>query len=309
MISEKRIIGTYEGKAKGPLFIAIGAMHGNEPAGVRAIELVLKMLEVEPVRNPDFTYIGQFLGLIGNVTAYEAGVRFMVKDMNRNFTASDHRHLDSSDCDVEDREIIELQTTIKNAIAAYRPNKVILLDLHTTSSYGGIFTICRDKAPDIEIASAMHAPIVLGMLSGLKGTTLHYFTTETLGVETTPITFESGQHTEELSVRRAVAGLINCMKAIGSVKEDDVENHHEQILIQYSADLPKLTRLVDRHGIKEQDEFRMNPGYKNFQRVKAGETVAQDKNGPVKIPQDGLILMPLYQDKGEDGYFLIEEVI
>ena len=33
----KRIIGRYEGNEPGPLFLCIGAMHGNEPAGVQAI--------------------------------------------------------------------------------------------------------------------------------------------------------------------------------------------------------------------------------------------------------------------------------
>jgi len=46
--SLNRIIGRYDGSEKGPMLVCIGAMHGNEPAGVRAIELVLKMLDVEP---------------------------------------------------------------------------------------------------------------------------------------------------------------------------------------------------------------------------------------------------------------------
>jgi len=63
---QSRVIGIYEGKRKGPLFICVGGMHGNEPAGVLAIREVLKMLEVEPLGNPTFRYAGQFVGLIGN---------------------------------------------------------------------------------------------------------------------------------------------------------------------------------------------------------------------------------------------------
>lgn len=304
-----RLIGAYKGTENGPLFICLGAMHGNEPAGVKAIAAVIKMLEVEPIRNPDFVFNGVFVGLIGNRTAYEKGKRFIDKDLNRNFNAEQLNHLKiNSHLDSEDKEFLELDHTIRKLIEKYEPEKVIVLDLHTTSSHGGIFTICRDNKEDIEIASSLHAPIVLGMLSGLKGTTLHYFTTENMGTKTIPITFESGQHVEGMSVNRAVAAIINCMKAIGSVAADVVENHHEKILIQYSQDLPKVTQLVTRHAITDGDAFTMNPGYKNFQAVTEGEIIAKDKYGPITIPQDGRILMPLYQQQGEDGYFLVKEV-
>lgn len=307
--TQERLIGSYKGTENGPLFICLGAMHGNEPAGVKAIDTVVKMLEVEPIRNPDFVFHGVFIGLIGNRTAYEAGKRFIDKDLNRNFNADQLSHLKiNSVLDNEDKEFLELDHTIRKLIEKYEPEKVIVLDLHTTSSHGGIFTICRDQEEDIQIASALHAPIVLGMLNGLKGTTLHYFTTENMGIKTIPITFESGQHVERLSVNRAVAAIINCMQAIGSVASDVVENHHEKILIQYSEDLPKVTQLVTRHAITVEDAFTMNPGYKNFQKVSAGEVIASDKNGPIKIPEDGRILMPLYQQQGEDGYFLVKEV-
>lgn len=306
-----RIIGRYTGGQRGPLFICIGAMHGNEPAGVQAIDLVLKMLEVEPIRNPDFIYQGRFLGLIGNLAAYNKGVRFLSKDLNRNFQA-DHlkllKNLPDSQITSEDREFIALDKIIRQEIREYEPSQVILLDLHTTSSYGGIFTICRDIKTDLHIAEAFHAPIVLGMLEGLQGTSLHYFTTEHMGVETIPITFESGQHQEPLAINRAVAGIINCMERIGSVATDSVENHHEEILISYSKNLPKVTQLLGRHAITEKDDFRMKPGYSNFQKVEQGEIVAEDARGPVAISQSGRILMPLYQIQGEEGFFLVKDL-
>ncbi len=305
---DNRTIGTYQGTEKGPLFICLGAMHGNEPAGVKAIEIIIKMLEVEPIRNPNFIYRGNLIGLIGNVKAYRANKRFITKDLNRNFKIE---HLDRlkihSQLDSEDHEFLELDKIIRASIEKYQPERVIVLDLHTTSSKGGVFTICRDKEEDIEIASALHAPVVLGMLKGLQGTTLHYFTTENMGIKTIPITFESGQHVENLSINRAVAGIINCMKTIGAIDPDVVENHHEDILIQYSKDLPKVTELVDRHDIAAGDNFKMKEGYINFQTVSAGEVVAEDKNGPIKISENGRILMPLYQQQGDDGYFLVKD--
>ncbi len=306
-----RIIGMYKGHRPGPLFICFGAMHGNEPAGVKAIELVIKMLEVEPIRHPKFEYVGNFVGIIGNLEAYRQGKRFIDKDLNRNFSLSRINELRAGTIPnptSEDREMLEIDDTVRLLIDRYDHSEVFLLDLHTTSSYGGIFTICRDIDNDIRLGLSMHAPIVLGMLEGLKGTTLHYFTTENMGVKTTPITFESGQHEEELSVPRAVAAIINFMKEMGSVAPNLVENHHEKILIRYSADLPKVTRLIERYAITNEDGFVMNPGYTNFQKVYQGEQVAEDKNGEVTISEEGRLLMPLYQQQGDEGYFLVKDI-
>jgi len=311
-LDTKRLLGRYDGTEKGPLFICFGAMHGNEPAGVKAIDLVFKMLEVEPIRNPGFIFKGRMIGMIGNRRAFESGVRFHDRDLNRSFEANNLEQIRLSPEDnlqSEDLELLELTDLINQEIKDYQPEKIVVLDLHTTSSHGGIFTICRNLDRDIKISTAMHAPIVLGIIEGLEGTTLHYFTTENLGIDTIPITFESGQHQEGMAVNRAVAGIINCMKEIGCVKPEDVENHHEKILIDYSKTLPQVTTLVRHHSISEGDKFEMGLGYSNFQAIESGEVVAKDKAGPIIVTEEGTrILMPLYQKQGDDGFFLVKEI-
>ena len=146
------------------------------------------------------------------------------------------------------------------------------------------------------------------MLKGLKGTTLHYFTEANLGVDTMAITFESGQHDEELSVNRAIAGIICLMKEINSVKEEDVENYHEKIIKKYSENLPQLTTLVEHFPISEEDEFEMLPGFLNFQEIKKNQLLAYCNSKPITSKKEGLILMPLYQQQGEDGYFIVQKI-
>lgn len=309
--SKERIIGHYDDKEKGPLFICFGAMHGNEPAGVRAIELVIKMLEVEHIKNPGFKYKGQFVGLIGNLKAFKSNQRFLKKDLNRQFI-KDHiekiKQVSTEFLDPEDQELLDLLDIVNHLIETKRPEKIIFLDLHTTSSDGGIFTICKNDSNNIDVALGLHAPIVLGIIEGLKGTTLHYFTEENFGEGTLALTFESGQHKEPLAVNRAIAAIICTMREIGSVNEEDVENYHEDILISYSEFLPKLTTLVEHCPIVEGDGFKMAPGYKNFQAVKKNEQLAENNDGAILAKEDGLILMPLYQEKGEDGYFIVKEI-
>ena len=122
------------------------------------------------------------------------------------------------------------------------------------------------------------------------------------------IAFESGMHTDRLSVNRAIAAVINCMKIIGSVDPRVVENRYDELLVAYSKDLPKVSRLLYCHNIEPGDKFEMIPGYKNFQKVKKGQLLAHAKGKPIYAEKDGMLLMPLYQTQGDDGFFLIEEV-
>ena len=308
---DRHILGRYDGVQKGPLLIAVGAMHGNEPAGVEAIRLMLKMLEVEPITNYEFEYSGRFLGLIGNSRAFDIGDRFIKKDLNRQWTKENVDRImlsEYEDLEAEDLEIKELIEIINAEIEEYQPDKIVFLDLHTTTAYGGIFSIATDDPESLRIAVELHAPVMKGFLKGIKGTSLHYFNKDYFHPNIVPICFESGQHDELLSINRAIAALTNCMRTIGSVSEYHVENKHDVILIEYSKGLPKVAELLTIHRIEPTDGFTMLPNYKNFQKVKKGDVIAFDRGGDIQAAFDGYILMPLYQKQGEDGYFIIKEI-
>ncbi|MEZ4983850.1 MAG: succinylglutamate desuccinylase/aspartoacylase family protein [Saprospiraceae bacterium] len=310
MDTQKRIIGIHKGQMIGPLVIAIGGMHGNEPAGVRAIDMLLHMLSVEPLKNPAFVFKGVLVGIKGNVRAFEKGIRYIVKDLNRQFLPAQIAAVRQTDPDhlmAEDAELRELLDTVDDLIEQFTPKEVILIDLHTTTADGGIFSIATDDPRSIEIATFMHAPVITGMLNGLKGTTLHHFHSDNYSCPVHSVTFEAGQHDDPLSTRRAVAALVNLLRSTGCVKPEDVENKHDDLLINYSRGLPRVARLRHVHPVGKTDQFTMLPGYVNFQPLRAGEVLATDKNGPIKAPYDCRILMPLYQPQGEDGFFLISE--
>ena len=306
-----RVIAKYTGRERGPLLICLGGVHGNEPAGVRAIDLVGKMLEVEPITNPDFRYQGRFLGVRGNLRALEKGVRFISKDLNRSFT---EENLDrvmnghSDKFDAEDFEIRDIFRLIKSEIEEYQPEEIFVLDLHTTTAAGGIFCIVAEDEESVRLAVELHAPVITGMAKGLRGTTMDFFTTERFGTKTTCVVFEAGQHQEPLSANRAIAAIINCMRSVGAVYSEDVENRHDHLLIEFSDGLPKVAELIQWYQIDPDDEFVMLPDFKNFENVSKGQTIADDKNGPILSPADGLILMPKYQKQGLDGYFIVKKL-
>ena len=311
----KRIIGEYSRHEKGTLVIALAAMHGNEPAGVLALRDLFQMLEDEPKKNPNFQFKGRIVGMIGNLQAYERKMRFVKKDLNRELTPENiekakqpSQSMGYNQLAFEDLELIELMNCIDNQINTYNPEKIIVLDLHTTSAAGGIFTIVSEDEESLDIALTLHAPVVKGLVKGLGGTTLHYFREENIGIPTVGICFEAGQHDDALSVRRTIAWLVNCLRTVGCLNANDVESRHDEVLRGYSKNLPKAVQVIDNHQIMSNDNFKMMPNYQNFQAIKKGEILATDKNGAIKSPEDCLILMPLYQLQGSDGFFLVKEI-
>jgi len=307
-----RIIGKYVSETEGPMLLCIAGMHGNEHAGVRALDLLLKMIEVEPITNPDFRFRGSIIGIRGNLQALAKDTRFIEKDLNRSLQPDYVDYILKQEeglLRAEDLEIYHLINTIKREIKSVAPKRVVVLDLHTTTAYGGIFTITSNDPESIRIGVDMHAPVITGFENVLDGTSMGYFKPENFsGMPIATVVFESGQHEEPLSVNRAIAATINCMQTIGCVAAEDVENRHDYLLIEYSRDLPKVARLLSRYHVKDGEKFKMVPNFKNFGPVKKGDLLAIENGNAITAPQDGLIVMPKYQNQGQDGFFLVEEM-
>jgi succinylglutamate desuccinylase len=302
-----RIIGRYEGPEKGPLFICLGGIHGNETAGPKAIEKVFRLLEEEPSINPAFRYKGVLLGLSGNLAALNEHQRFINRDLNRMMTSQEATRIfqeDPLNLSIEDKEFMALIEIIAEEKRRINPTFTLILDLHTTTADGGIFTIAAEDEMSTKLAKGLHAPVVLGIAEILKGTTINYFNEPFSNNHC--IVFEAGQHEDPFATHRSVAAIINCMRSIGAVDPGDVDHKHDGLLIDYSLGLPKVSRLVFHYKIKPGENFVMMPGYKNFQQIHAGEILAHNESGAISSPVDGLILMPKYQSRGEDGFFIIE---
>ena len=72
--------------------------------------------------------------------------------------------------------------------------------------------------------------------------------------------------------------------------------------------LPRFLEVRDSHPLSDRDGFQMLPGFENFQPVHAGQVVARDHGGVVRCPEAARIFMPLYQEIGHDGFFLVGTV-
>jgi succinylglutamate desuccinylase len=298
----QRRLGRYTTGRPGPTVVVCGGLHGNEPAGVLAARNVLERLERE--RPP---LHGELLAVAGNLAALAVGRRYLAVDLNRVWRA-DHVHAVRSRGarNPEEEELgalLEVLDGIDNEDAP-----LILLDLHTTSGESPPFTIMSDTLRNRRIALALPPTVILGLEETVDGTLLEYLTER----GHTAVVVEAGQHDAPGSVAIHEAVIWMGLVAAGALTPRDVPDDgyagHRARLRDASRDLPRVVELRHRHPVAEQDGFRMDPGYRGLQPVRRGELLGRDRTGEVRAPQRGRIVLPLYQELGDDGFFLVRRV-
>lgn len=318
-VTGEGLIGWVEGRSEGPLLVCVGGVHGNEPAGVRGLEEM-----VAKVRARRDVLAGDFVAIVGNIPALAAGRRFMAYDLNRAWTplhvaALQAGHRTESDDEVvhsitrrrarapapEDLEVLRVLELLER-VAARRRGPVYVLDLHTTSGKSGTFTSTEDHPRYRRFAMEVPFPLVLGLDDHLEGTLLGYL--RSLGYTT--MLCECGQHREPRAALRAIAAVWIAIRAAGLLGEQDAPEARRafEMLRNTCAHLPRVLETVYRHPFEERDRYVTRPGFRNFQRIAAGEVIGDDRHGEVAAPEGGMLLMPLYQRLGEDGFFVVREV-
>lgn len=283
---------------RGPILLCIAGLHGNEPAGVHALRRIAA--DLEPLESQ---LAGRLVGLSGNLQALAAGRRFLEQDLNRVWPRGPEAGL-GGDGSIERGELGELARTI-DRVRAEAKGKMYCLDLHTTSGPGPAFAVLNDTLPNRAFARTFPVPVVLGLEEELAGTLAGYLSD--LGVRV--VGFESGQHEDPASIDRAVEAIWIALSATGLLDRGRAEIvKARRDLARESARLPKLVEVRYRHALSISNAFRINPGLHGFQPVPEGSELGHDREGPVRAPADGLLLMPLYQDLGDDGFFITRRV-
>ncbi len=297
-----RLIGEYGGSEPGPRLIFLGGVHGNEPAGIIALERVLKTLHAA---KPPFR--GKMLALRGNLTAIARSTRYVDEDLNRIWTPPRLKAL--AECPpkgnaetVEEKEQRELFSIFHPILSDYR-TPVCLVDLHTTSSESPPFLILADTIRNRKLVRQLPAPLILGMEELLEGTILNY--AGDLGISA--LAFEAGQHRQQRSVEHHVAAIWILLAAAGCLAAAHVPGFeaHRALLAEAVTGLSRVFEVRFRYGIQPGEDFRMEPGYWNFRKIKRSEALAGGRAGEIRSPFNGHIFMPLYQSQGNDGFFII----
>ncbi len=300
----QRLIGTYGGISPGPMVICIGGIHGNEPAGVHGLKRVMHQLNET---HPPFR--GEIVALSGNLNALNSECRFFSKDLNRQWTTAKIQAVKNAvrpdELDSEDHELLELLEELDKAIARTQ-GPVLVFDMHTTSADGAPFALISDTLENRRLAMALRVPLILGLEESIEGTILNYI--NELGYDA--IGFEAGQHTAYTSVDNHEAAVWILLEAIGCLAKDQIKDYDlfQKRLKRASNGVPPVLELRYRHGITEEDQFMMWPGFTNFQPVRAGQILARDRKGLIYSSENCRLFMPLYQKQGNDGFFTVREI-
>ncbi len=283
-----RMLGRVSGTRPGALLVAVGGIHGNEHAGVLAIQNVLEILETDrPVRH------GTFVGLAGNLAALAAGRRFLDRDLNRIWATQDR--LD----DHEAAERAGLERTLE-AVLREHDGPVLVVDCHTSSGPCPPFALPW-PGPRLAraVAGTLGAPVVTGFEGHLEGLLIEWLAARNLPA----MALELGAPLDKATAVLTEA-LFRAAAALGMTEPDGA---HGGPLDGVPAGVPAALHVVYGHRIPQGSRFEMLPGFSTFDRVRQDQLLAHEDGRPIRAPLDGWILLPKYQPEGEDGFFIAVE--
>jgi CBS domain-containing protein len=294
-----RVIGRVVGAQPGATVIVVAGIHGNEPAGIEAGERVLAALNTGRIE-----FRGELVVLAGNLAAMRSGERYLQRDLNRGWTTDRLARLRTGGPqDAEDAEQAELLRAFEDAEKRAR-GPMHLADLHTSSADGVPFVLFRDSPAQRAFVNVFPIPVISGIVEKVEGVLSEH----ACGRGYTAFSVEGGQHDAPESRDNLEAVMWLMIHRAGLIDAIEQVERARPVLERMRGDLPRAIEVVSRYAITPAHEFVMKPGFRNIDRVKKGEVLARDLRGEVRAPADGVLVLPLYQKLGNDGFFWGREV-
>ena len=293
---------TFYGLAPGPRLLVLGAVHGNETCGTRAMQRLLEELERGDVvlQRGRVTFIP-----VTNPLAYQLGQRTGDRNLNRNMAPS------AIPQDFEDR--------IANVLCPLLEAHDVLLDLHSFHTGGAPFVMIgpQDNFGDLEPFTHAAEEMQLALHSGpyriLEGWLDTYargvqrralaasqpqsarsqtlVTNPNYGVGTTEymrsrggyaVTLECGQHDDPKAVDVARHAILQTLALLGLTAQPLEPATMEREIL-------RLVDVTDRESAG--DTFARE--WRSFDAVKAGDVIGtRDGGAEVTVPADGFIVFP-----------------
>jgi hypothetical protein len=304
-ISVDREIGWYGNTEQGPTVVVFAGIHGNEPSGIFALRHVFSVLD-----NKKPSFKGFITALAGNKPALELGERYIKHDLNRVWHEDNMQKIKNGEPIPEDilpdvRQQLKIYNHIEHIFREHKP-PYYFIDLHTTSSDSIPFITMNDTMRNRAFARKFPVPIILGIEEFLPGTMLSYI--NDLGP--VGIGFEAGIHDNITSIDNHISCIWLVLEASGCMEKEDVPSYDEHFkrLGNQSAEGNKVFEIRYRHERTELEKFKMLAGFENFQSITKKQYLADNTEGKIFASEAGRIFLPLYQDKGDDGYFIIREI-
>jgi succinylglutamate desuccinylase len=257
------------GHAGDTCVIVIGAEHGNEPAGVKAIERLRALVD-----SGDWRVDCTILGLIGNPRALGKDVRFIDENLNRAFGRS-------TSGTYEDARASEIAQWLRDMRSAFE--KIYVLDLHSVSVGETRIAIVMsaERAP---LAQAV-SPIPFKLIAPpdiIPGTLLGF--AESLGM--TGLVVECGNHSSPQGEIVAMEHIERLLQHIGALSSKTTSFFGR---VAYEG--PERTyELIE--AIRPSEGFAWSRPISSELALRKGEEYAHDPHGTRVAPYDCFVIMP-----------------
>lgn len=303
MLIEKpteRIVGIAGSKTTGPTVLIVGGMHGNEPAGVLAMERLFSEINE---KSPNIT--GFVAGIRGNISALSTGSRFQDEDLNRIWSRNRMQELQLP---LERRSQEESEReALKEILDEFlqRPGPIYVIDLHTTSAPTTPFLIIDDTLVNRKFAMCFPLPVVLGLDEFLPGTMLSYYRSRGL----VTIGMEGGQHEDPMAVEHCYSFLKLLLSHTGNLELNPNKLHTCNNTLKKAVGINKgVYDIWYREAVDEDVSFELLQGLRSFQKLPGGAHLGYNDQGPILVPRASRLFMPRYQPLGTDGFFLMRKL-
>ena len=294
-----RVFHHIKGKQPGATVVFFAGIHGNEFAGVNALNTIIPQLNKNDIR-------GEIFGVYGNIKALKANKRFIDFDLNRLWTTKKLERLEEEkNLENELFEQIDLFKFIKGVLAS-TDNPIYFIDMHTTSSKTLPFITINDALINRKFSACFNVPVVLGIEEYLEGPLLSYL--NTLGYVS--LGFESGQHTDPQAIKSCEAFVYLVLNHTNNLlnPESDKINKYENELKKASKSIDSIFEVVYKYHIELEENFKMYQGFESFQSIKKGTLLARSNDEDIYSNYSAKLFMPLYQKSGNDGFFIIKAI-
>ena len=307
----EREIGRYESvntRAHAPTttLVIIAGLHGNEPAGITAAQRVIDKLNHE---HPS-ALNGRVIALRGNAAAlalHSAEMRYITHDLNRLFTPEQIALPASTS--PEHEQMQELLASLR-AIRA-QSERMVLIDLHTTSSDMPPVVVLEDSIPTRKLARQLPLPIFLGFEEELTGLLMDRATNELGAIS---MVIEGGQHQDPHAIDVHAAVIWTMLDATGILPISALHHPSDPTQTLRAAAGEELGKIYDiryRHPITD-PSFEIQTGIATGKKIKRDVTIiATENERAITSPVRGRVFMPNMQRikrPGDDGFFIVRRV-
>lgn len=273
---------TFKSNCAGYNILFLGAVHGNEPAGPKAMFKVIEKFACGALS--PFKGSVSFIPVC-NPLAFERGVRQIDENLNRVLRQYEHPQT--------------YEQNIANELVGYIAEADIIIDLHSTSCTAAepfIFSDYPDTLADKLAAAQNFKYIVEGWPQIYAGSaTIQDFSTGFCAHEygKTCLTVECGPHFAETSVQNAYYVIMNTLLALG-------------ILEGYPSVPVKQEYIVMDTIIFKEKEGSLSRDFKHLDKVSCGEILAVYQDGSSVIcPADSYVLLPKLQAPVSSEWFYL----